>query len=309
MIYPERLNSGDRIAIISPATTVKEEYIDGAVRLLREEGFAPVVFPNAKGPASGSFASSEECRLADLKAALHDPSVKAVLCARGGYGCVHLLPHFTDAEIRENPKWLIGFSDVSALHALWQRAGVASLHAPMAKHLTLEGSDDVCTRQLIGILKGETVMAYDAPSHPFNRQGIAEGRLVGGNLAVLNGLAGTDADLLSLQCDEGVILFIEDISEAIYAVERMLIRLSLSGALHRIKGLIVGQFTEYRPDKNFGSMEEMVDSLLERCGVTGIPVAFDFPVGHVALNYPLIEGAAVRLSVSSEGVALQSVTE
>lgn len=309
MIYPERLNSGDRIAIISPATTVKEEYIDGAVRLLREEGFDPVVFPHAKGPASGSFASSEECRLADLKSALHDPSVKAILCARGGYGCVHLLPHFTDTEIRDNPKWLIGFSDVSALHALWQRAGVASLHAPMAKHLTLEGRDDVCTRQLIGILKGETVMAYHAPSRPFNRQGIAEGCLVGGNLAVLNGLAGTDVDLLSLRCDEGVVLFIEDISEAIYAVERMLMRLSLSGALHRIKGLIVGQFTEYRPDKNFESMEEMVDSLLKRRGVTGVPVAFNFPVGHVALNYPLIEGAMVRLSVSSGGVALQSITE
>lgn len=309
MVYPESLDIGDKIAIISPATTVKGEYIDGAVRLLREEGFDPVVFPHAKGPACGSFASSEEGRLADLKAALHDPTIKAVLCARGGYGCVHLLPHFTDAEICGNPKWLVGFSDVSALHALWQRAGVASLHAPMAKHLTLEGRGDVCTRRLVAILKGETGMDYTVAPHPYNRTGTARGRLAGGNLAVLNGLAGTDADLLSLRCDEGVVLFIEDISEAIYAVERMLMRLSLSGALHRVKGLIVGRFTEYRPDKNYGSMEEMVDSLLRRRGVAGIPVAFGFPVGHVKLNYPLIEGDMVRLSVSPEEVALTSITE
>jgi len=309
MIYPERLKRGDRIAIISPATTVKEEYIDGAVRLLREEGFDPVVSPHAKGPECGSFASSEESRLSDLREALHDPAVKAILCARGGYGCVHLLPYISDSEIRENPKWIIGFSDVSALHALWQRAGVASIHGPMAKHLAIEGRDDVCIRHLVGMLTGNVRMDYSVAPSPYNREGTAEGRLVGGNLAVLNGLAGSDTDLLSPRGDEGTILFIEDISEAIYSVERMLMRLSLSGILHRIKGLIVGQFTEYRPDKNFGSMEEMVDSLLRRRGVTGIPVAFDFPVGHVTHNCPIVEGDMVSLAVSADGVTLKSITE
>lgn len=309
MIYPPALEKGDRIAILSPATEVKPEYIDGAVRLLEEEDLSPLVMPYAKGPSAGSFASSESQRLGDLKDALHDSSVKAILCARGGYGCVHLLPHFTSDEIRSNPKWIIGFSDVSALHALWVKSGVASLHAPMAKHLTLEGRDDFCTRCLLDILFGKTGMDYRVSAHQFNRPGLARGRLTGGNLAVLNGLAGTPYDILDGCGEEGVILFIEDISEAIYAVERMLIRLALSGTLGRIRGLIVGQFTEYRADRNYGSMEEMIDSLLTRYGISGIPMAFNFPVGHVMLNFPIVEGALVDFSVTPEEVVLRSVGE
>lgn len=305
--YPQAVAEGGKIAIVSPATVVKEEFVTGAANFLRGRGYVPVLMPSALGPAAGSFAASHEDRLKDLKDAVENPEVGAILCARGGYGCVHLIADRQLADsVTEHPKWLVGFSDVSALHALWQACGVASIHGPMAKHLTIESPDDPCSSSLMDMLAGNTKMDYTFPSSPYNRPGTATGILRGGNLAVLNGLSGTPFDMLSVADDEDVILFIEDISEAIYAVERMLMRLYLSGTLLKIKGLIIGQFTEYRPDKNHESMEAMIDALLTRCGITGIPVAFNFPVGHVSANYPLIEGAKVTLSVTPSQTALNS---
>ena len=296
------------MAIVSPATIVKGEFVEGAAAFFRERGYKALVMPSAMGPASGSFAATHEARLSDLREAVCNPEVDAILCARGGYGCVHLIADGQLSEsVKANPKWLVGFSDVSALHALWHACGVASIHGPMAKHLTTESADNPCSAELLRIMTEEPRIDYTFPSSPYNRPGTAVGELRGGNLAVLNGLSGTPFDMLSVSSDEDVILFIEDISEKIYAVERMLMRLYLTGTLSRVRGLIVGQFTEYSPDRNFGSMEEMIDSLLSRCGITGIPVAFNFPVGHVSANYPLIEGDAVRLEVTPESVKLRTV--
>ena len=306
--FPKAVGEGGKIAIVSPATVVKEEYVSGAADLLRKRGFEPVVMPSALGPASGSFAATHEARNQDLKDAVDNPEVGAILCARGGYGCVHLIANPEIAKsVTAHPKWLIGFSDVSALHALWHSCGVASIHGPMAKHLTVEKPDDPCTTSLLNLISGKPAMDYTFPSSPYNRCGTATGELRGGNLAVLNGLSGTPFDMLTVDEGEDVILFIEDISEAIYAVERMLMRLHLSGTLSRIKGLIIGQFTEYRPDRNHESMEAMIDALLTRCGISDIPVAFNFPVGHVSANYPLIEGAKVRLSITPQSVILQTL--
>lgn len=305
MLTPEFLKKGDCVAIISPATKVKDEYVDGAAEFLRRRGYVPLVLPGAKGPACGSFASSLPRRVADLRFALSEPEVKAILCARGGYGCVHLLSEIAVEEVACHPKWIIGFSDVSALHALWQIAGVESVHAPMAKHITLEGDSDFCTTRLFEILEGRAGMDYEVPRHPFNRFGCARGVLRGGNLAVLNGLSGTRFDILHVAPGEKVVLFIEDVSEAVYAVERMLTRLALSGDLGRVAGLIVGRFTEYGPDLNHSSMEEMISRLLSRYGIDGIPVAFNFPVGHVSRNLPLVEGRWVELCVTPEGSTLR----
>ncbi len=300
MIFPNSLKQGDRIAIISPSSPVKEGYIDGASEFFVSEGFEPVVMPFAKGPASGSYASTAEHRLDDFISAWEDDSIRAILCSRGGYGAVHLLRDIHVELLRQNPKWLIGYSDISALHAMLLNAGVASIHSPMAKHLSEEGTQDFCARSLMRILKGDFPVEYTVATHNYNLEGEAEGILAGGNLAVLNGLFGTDYDILQ----EGVMLFIEDISEAIYAVERMLYHILLSGGFDKIKGLIVGRFTEYRPDKNFSSMEDMIKAFLEREGIRNIPVAFNFPVGHVRENYPLVEGATAKLAVTSEAVKL-----
>lgn len=307
IIFPPSLQPGDRIAIVSPASPVKEEYIDGAVRFFMKRGYDPVVFPSAKGPSCGSYAASLGSRLADIKDALHDKSIKAIFCSRGGYGCVHLLPYITFDEIRSNPKWLIGFSDISALHALWLKSGIASVHSPMAKHLTIEEPSHESTKALFSILENEGRFDYSTKTFSKSRIGKTEGILHGGNLAVLNGLASTPYDILSIGENEDVILFLEDISEAIYAVERMLYRLYLSGTLSRVKGLIFGQFTEYRPDKNHQTMEEMIDGLLHRVGIHDIPVAMNFPVGHVSHNLPLTEGAPVSFTVTPSYTTLETL--
>lgn len=308
IIYPPRLRHGDKVAIVSPASVVKAEYIAGAEAWLGTHGFTPVVLPYADGPASGSYASGAQERLNDLTDAMLDPEVKAILCARGGYGCVHLLPHIPLQCIRENPKWIMGFSDISALHALWNAAGVASLHAPMAKHLTEASGTDPCADALLRILRdGPQTMCCHAAPHRLNICGEAVGTLIGGNLAVLNNLAGTPYDMLG-NAPRGAVIFIEDISEAIYAVERMLTRLAMSGVLQRAGGLVFGHFSDYRPDRNHPDMETMVSRLLERWGITGKPVAFGFPVGHEPDNFPLVEGARVEFRVSPDGVALKAAS-
>ena len=299
LIQPPLLKSGDRIAIVSPATIVNPDYIDGAARFLESEGFSPLVMPHAKGPASGSFAASDSDRLGDLTDAWSDPAVRAILCARGGYGCNHLVDKIPLSTVSGDPKWLIGFSDISVLHALSLRAGVISLHAPMAKHLTLLPPDHYCTRALMRILTEGLPVEYFAPPHPLNIYGEAEGILIGGNLAVINGLAAGPFDPMASEAP--AILFIEDISEAIYAVERMLIRLRLAGQLDRVKGLVVGHFTEYRPDRNHPDMETMISRLL---GDAPFPVAFGFPAGHTDDNLPLALGSKAILTVTPDGTSL-----
>lgn len=305
-IIPDTLKEGDVVAIVSPATIVKEDYIDGASEFLRSEGLTPRVMPHAKGPSCGSYAASDADRLADIESAFRDPDVKAILCARGGYGCNQLLEGLGADLLRDNPKWLIGFSDVSALHALSARAGVVSLHAPMAKHLATLGPDQYCTRSLMRIITEGLPIEYIVPYHSLNRIGEAEGILIGGNLAVINGLADTPYDPFRIAEEKGEghpILFIEDISEAIYAVERMLVRLHLGGRLNTLGGLVVGSFTEYKPDRNHADMESMISDVLTRYGYE-FPVAFGFPAGHTDDNLPLALGAHARLSVTKDSTVL-----
>ena len=296
IIFPSPLTKGDKIAIISPASHILPDYVDGACNAIAQMGFQPVVSNHCKGQCGG-YSGTIEQRLADFLEALHNPEVKAILCSRGGYGVVHLLEYLSADDIAENAKWLIGFSDISALHAAMVASGVASIHASMAKHLTQFGVDDEATVALFNILQGK-LPTYQTPSHAFNKPGTATGTLTGGNMAVLCGLLDTEFDLLS----RGDILFIEDVGEEVYKIERMLYNLRLSGVLPMIKGLIVGRFTDYRnPDGNGDSMEQMVKRMVEPYD---IPVAFDFPVGHVDENMPLIEGAQVTLTVA-DTVTLQ----
>ncbi len=295
-VTPPLLSEGDLIAIVSPASAVDNQLVMSAAETLRKAGFRVEVFPSALG-RSGSYSGTFEERLADFRSALALPEVKAILCSRGGYGCVHLIGH-----ISPRPVWLIGFSDVSALHALWLSAGIRSIHGSMAKELALSltPGDEANARLLEILTNGHMRPLAWAPS-PLNCLGEASGPLVGGNLAVLNGLADTPYNIMGLP---GSILFVEDIAEPIYKVERVFHRLRLGGALDRIAGLVVGQFTEYRPDANGETMEQMICRLV---APYGIPVAFNAPIGHVAGNLPVVEGASVRLSVTPSGVALEEV--
>jgi len=297
MKIPDFLTAGDRIAIVTPASHINPDYVDGAFETIETLGFKPVLSKHCKG-AYGYYSGSEEERTEDFLKALKDPKIKAILCSRGGYGTVHLVEQIPLEVIAKNPKWIIGFSDISILHAMANRAGVMSIHASMAKHLALHGSDNQCTRILFDALSGK-LPEYTQKTHPYNRLGHTEGEIIGGNMAVLCGLLRTDIDIFK----GGKILFIEDVGEAIYKIERMLYDLRLAGILPSIKGLIVGRFTDFdEPDANGDTMNSMIQRMVEPYDY---PVAFNFPIGHIDDNIPIIEGATATFTVNSEGATLK----
>ena len=281
---PQPLREGDKIAIVSPAG------IPVPAHILRQQGYRVEIMPHALGKW-GSYSGTDEERFSDLYDALTDPEVRAILCGRGGYGAVHILDRLDKLPLSQDPKWIIGFSDISALHALMHKHGVKSVHASMCSLIRL-GEDDADNSLLFGLLRGEQPNLYFKPS-PLDRPGVADGKLIGGNLAVLADLIATPYDLLL----PDTILFIEDVAEPIYKIERVLYQLTLNGVLPNLKGLIVGQFTEYAGDKNYDTMEEMIHEMVKPYGY---PVAYDAPIGHVFHNSPVIEGAHVTLRVTAD---------
>lgn len=290
MIVPRPLEAGDRIAIVSPSGIIAPERVYGAMQVIQDAGFEPVAMPHVFDRC-GTMAGTDEARLADLAAALTDPAVRAVWCSRGGYGAVRLIESIDRLPLESDPKWLIGYSDITALHSVMARHGIVSLHAPMARHLAELGPDDPCTAETFAILRGNTPEDITYQSHPLSRPGRATGKLRGGNLAVISGLLSTPFDPV----EPGSILVIEDIAEPIYKVERMLYTLRLSGALESLAGLVTGQFTAYEPSRDFSEMEEMIARIT--CDLD-IPVAMGFPVGHVANNRPLPLESQATLTVT-----------
>lgn len=289
MIPPAPLKEGDLIAIASPAGAIRERaLVEQAAQILRSKGFLVEIAPHCL-TRNGYYSGTREERMGDLALLLSRDDVKAILCSYGGYGSVHLIEEFSPL-ISKHPKWLVGMSDISALHAACLACGVQSLHAPQCRHIaTLP--DDSTTRWLIDILKGEKPR-YQIPSHSLNIKGETTGTLAGGNLSVITTLCGSRYDLFK----EGRIIFIEDTGELPYRVERLMYQLKLSGALAQISGMIVGQFTNAKEHTGFGGTTyELIHNIIKEYG---IPVCFNFPVGHCNDNMPLIEGAEVTLSVT-----------
>lgn len=293
---PPFLQRGDTVMIISPSSKIDKQFLKGAKRRIEEWGLKVVMGKHASG-ASGSYAGSIRQRLNDLQDAMDNPEIKAILCSRGGYGAVHLIDKVDFTKFHEHPKWLMGFSDITALHNLFQKNGYASLHSIMARHLTVEPEDDICTQHLRKILFGE-LPTYICEPHKHNRTGRVKGILRGGNMAVAYGLRGTPYDIPS----EGTILFIEDINERPHAVERMMYNLKLGGVLGKLSGLIIGQFTGYEEDNELG--KELYKALSVLVEEYDYPVCFNFPVGHVTHNLPLVNGAEVEFTVTSKNVTL-----
>ena len=296
MIIPPSLRKGDRVRIVSPAGAVDPAYVEGAMQTLCSWGLRAEASTHALG-RFGRFAATADERLADLREAVADDEVRAVLCSRGGYGAVQLLEGLDADLVRRHPKWLIGYSDVTLLHAFWNRAGVASLHAPMAKHLAERPADEASLALRRALTEGPAHLGF-AP-HKLNIEGKSEGHLAGGNLAVLSALHATPYDFDY----RGAVLFIEDIAESPYKIERMIYSLRLSGAMRELAGLVVGQFTECNEDPLLGlTIYEDIRRLAADCG---IPVCFDAPVGHVDRSLPLVEGARVELSVGPQDVRIR----
>ncbi len=294
VVMPPRLRTGDTIAVVSPSSTPDSMTVVKGCRTLREWGFVPVVGAHALDNYHG-FAGTAEERTGDLLWALREPSVKAIMCSRGGDGAVQVVGRIGLEEFRQHPKWVMGFSDVTAIHSAEVSAGVMSIHSPMCDGM---GRDTVSTL-MRGLLEGR-LPTYCVPAHRLNQKGETTGRLVGGNMSVFCGLAGSDYDFLNRVFDEDVILFFEDTGESMSKVDRMLHLLEIRGVLSRLKGVIVGHFSNYKyPENGFADMYDMLHEYLQHYD---IPVAYDFPVGHhSSWNPPMVVGCRVRLTVGDEG--------
>ncbi|MBQ7420381.1 MAG: LD-carboxypeptidase [Prevotella sp.] len=292
------LHEGDTIAIISPSSATDTATINGGIRTLEQWGFHTVVGPHALNDYRG-FAGKIEERRADLLWALRNPTVKAIMCSRGGDGAVHLLCELPLGVFRKYPKLLIGFSDITALLCAKACAGQLGIHGSMCHAIGAYEGNDTVSQVLRRMMTGD-LPVYRLPHHPLDHSGKATGILVGGNMSVMHGLAGSDYDPLTLP---DIILFLEDTGESMTKVDRMLHNIEVRGLMSHVRGVIIGQFTNYKKVANtFPDMNHMFFEYLRRYN---IPVCYDFPVGHKHLrNYPMLVGSLVTLEVNGEGTTL-----
>lgn len=302
MIIPNPLQHLDLVRLVSPAGFIDPLLVEGAVKRLEDWGWRVQIGDFATA-IHGRFAGKTDARLHDLQEAMDDPECKAIFCTRGGYGSIQLIEKLDLEGFKRHPKWLIGFSDITVLHSLLQHNGYASIHGGMAKRLahgddsTLFTPDQRPLELLHRMLNGEKP-SVTLPPHPLNRPGQAHGPLRGGNLSILISLRGTLID----DIPAGSILFLEEVGEKPYAVDRMLHNLKLGGVLSRLGGLLVGQFSDYEEDP---LMHKTVYELVaEAVAGYDYPVCFDLPVGHTERNLPLLCGLPVDLTVTKAGVSL-----
>lgn len=289
MIRPPFLQAGSKIALIAPSGAVESQWIDGAIQLLETWGLQVIVGQHARGKYH-RFSGTDQERLEDLQWAIDQPNVAAILCLRGGYGLTRIIDRVNFAPLVKYPKWLIGFSDITVLHGALSAIGVESVHSIMAKQICQE--QEPC-QQLQRLLFGQ-LPTYQVAPHELNREGSAQGKLIGGNLSVLYGLRSTPMDVKAM----GNILLIEDLCEPLYHIDRMMQNLRLSGLLEQISGLIVGQFSDITPDSTFA--QGAYGIIAEAVKDYHYPVCMNAPFGHVDYHLPLVIGSQTTLTVTAQ---------
>jgi muramoyltetrapeptide carboxypeptidase len=299
MIFPPSIKKGDTIGIVAPAGRIDKNIVEQACTRIQNMGYKVKVGNNAL-EQHYNFSSTDLNRKRDLQLMLDDDEVNAVLCTRGGYGTIRIIEHIDFTQFKSKPKWVIGFSDITVLHAALHKMGIASIHGPMCKSFLNYTDTGVDVDLLFSFLEGESP-EYLINPYPFNRLGNASGELIGGNLSILHALRGTRYDF----DPEGKILFIEDLSEYLYHLDRTMYNLKIGGVLEKLSGLVVGQFTDMKDNETpFGeSIEEII---YKSVAEYNYPVAFNFPSGHIETNYPLILGDKVKLKVKENEVSLIS---
>ena len=297
---PAFLKEGDKVALVSPSYTTPDSNIQKTADVLKEWGFEPVIGKNVGKLDAGKYAGTAQERADDIIAALKDTSIKAILCNRGGYGTIQLVDYIDQKLVKDNPKWLIGFSDITTLHAMETKAGVMSIHGTMSSFIAKTGGTDDNSTLLRDLLKG-TVPTYKVPKHKLNQTGKAEGILVGGNMATFVPLVGaSDIDVFS---NDGIILFMEEVGESFHNIDRMFNSLELHGVMENVKGVILGEFVESESDADlkFETAEELLSKYLKKYN---IPVICGFPAGHDDVNVPIVMGAKVKMDVTADGATL-----
>ena len=298
---PPYLKKGDTIGIVCPAGYMPFGNVKTCIEVLQQWGYK-VIIGKTVGHQSNYFSGTDEERLDDLQNMLDDKNVKAVLCARGGYGMSRIIDYIDFKKFKKDPKWLIGFSDITVLHSyVNQQLKIATLHAPMAGAFNENGYKNEYVLSLQKALKGN-VSDYSCAIHPFNKIGEVTGELVGGNLSLIIHLMGSQ---FSYNTDHKI-LFLEDVGEYIYSIDRMLIQLKRAGLLENLAGLIIGGFTEMK-DTTIPFGQDVYDVINFHLDDYRYPVCFDFPVSHATRNYALKVGVMHTLKVANQKVSLKEI--
>jgi muramoyltetrapeptide carboxypeptidase len=300
MIVPAALRPGDTVAIIPTARAIGRDELTAGIEMLEALGLK-VRLGAGIGRKHFQQAGTDAERAADLHAAIHDPQVRAIWCARGGYGTARLLEHIDLSILKNDPKWIVGFSDITVLHNALHKIGIASLHAQMP--FNIAGKSDGCKESLRRALFGldARIEASAMPSGPANSPGEVEAMVIGGNLSVLHSLRGTPYDL----DPAGKILFLEDLDEMLYHVDRMVRNLRLGGWFRDLAGLVIGGMSDMRNRNEadpFGMSAEEI--IAEAVGDAAYPVCYGFPAGHIDDNRALVMGGKAKLSVTREDATL-----
>ncbi len=299
-ILPPYLQKGDTIGITCPAGYMAAEKAQACIDTLHEWGYNVMVGKTLGSASANYFSGTDEERADELQAMLDDDSINAILCGRGGYGTGRIIELLDFSEFKKKPKWIIGFSDITVLHQhVYSNYKIASLHAPMAGAFNDGGAGNEFIGSLKNALEGKKAR-YECPVHAYNRRGEAVGELVGGNLTLVAHLVGTLSDIKT----KGRILFLEDIGELLYKVDRMLYQLKRSGKLEKLGGLIIGGFSDMSDtERPFGkTAHEIIQDLVKEYDY---PVCYDFPVSHNKENYALKTGVGYKLKVGKNKVVLE----
>jgi len=297
---PSYLKQGDTIGIVAPAGYMPFEKMETCVNTLQDWGYTVKLGDTTHSNSSNYFSGTDDERLADIQQMLDDRNVKAILFARGGYGVSRIIDRINFKRFKRSPKWLIGYSDITVLHShVFSRYGIATMHAPMAAAFN-DGENEyiLSLKNAISGAKAD----YHSAAHEFNRSGEVTGRLVGGNLTLLAHAVGTPSDLNTKR----KILFIEDIGEYLYNIDRMFLQLKRSGKLNKIAALVVGGFSDNKDtERPYGKTVEEI--IYDQIKEYKFPVCFNFPVSHEKENYALKIGVEYRLSIKNEGVQLKEI--
>lgn len=292
MKIPPYLKKGDKIALVAPAGKIDLGTVENAIRVLEDWDLKVILGKNLFNNHF-QYASTDTKRLDDFQQAMDDTDIKAILCARGGYGVIRIIDSIDFSTFIKRPKWIIGFSDITILHShIHSSLGVETLHAPMAAGL----SDEISAESLRKCLFGKAI-EYEYKTGEYSTRGNSEGQIIGGNLAILCSLIGTKSDIDT----SGKILFIEDVGEYLYRLDRMIWQLKRSGKLENLAGLIVGGMTDMKDNDNpFG--KSTYEIIAESVKEFSYPISFGFPAGHQQDNKAIILGRKVNLTVGPNTV-------
>ena len=300
---PPYLKKGDCIGIVAPAGFMPLDKMETCVNTLQDWGYTVRLGATTHSQSSNYFSGTDEERLNDLQEMLDDKEVNAILCARGGYGVSRIIDKLSFKKFKKHPKWIVGFSDITVLEAhIYSQYGIASLHAPMSAAFNDGGFSNVYIQSLKNALEGLPAN-YECAVHEFNKPGTAEGELVGGNLTLLAHLIGTTSDVKT----KSKILFVEDVGEYLYNVDRMFLQLKRSGKLDKLAGLIIGGFTDMKDtERPFGKRFQEI--IYDHVKEYHYPICFNFPVSHDKENYALKIGGTYTLHVQSDSVRLEETS-